>query len=68
MTLHHTVAWTLDRRAAEVAQDIENTEAAIRLVRGGLEQHEAVLASLREEEQAIADARNLLERLTQEDT
>lgn len=63
MSLHHTVRHTLDTRAAEVAVDIDNTEASLRRLRNETLSTETVLKQLRNEEQAIIDARNLLEEL-----
>jgi hypothetical protein len=63
MTLHHSIRNLLDQRAAEVAQDITNTEAALTNVMAEYDRTVAALNSLREEEQAIADARRLLANL-----
>lgn len=63
MTLHHSVRYILDTRAAEVAKDIEHTEAALVSVSAEFDRTVATLNALRDEEQAIADARFLLTEL-----
>jgi hypothetical protein len=63
MTLHHSIRNLLDQRAADVAKDIDHTEAALTHVMGEYDRTVAALNSLREEEAAIGDARRLLGEL-----
>jgi hypothetical protein len=64
MTLHHSVRHLLDTRAADVAKDIDHTEACLRRIGEELDRTLAVLHNLRAEERAIADARRLLAELS----
>lgn len=66
MTLHHSVRHILDTRAAEVAKDIEHTEACLRSLDGEVRRTQQALFALRSEEQAIADARRLLTEIQEE--
>lgn len=64
MTLHQNIAYLLDVRAANVALMIDEHEQTVMRREDDLAASRTALAALREEEQAIIDARNLLEELT----
>lgn len=64
--LHPAIRDLLDARAADVAQDIDNTEDRLRVIRSELSTVEVTLERLRAEERAISDARRALARISLE--
>lgn len=66
MTLDPKIRHILDVRAADVAKDIDHTNACLANVRAEMVRTRATLAELRQEENAIIEARKLLMRASLE--